>query len=397
MELRMAQKLTDKIVKDLAPPVKGNKIAYDTEAGFGARITAAGARAFVLNYRTRSGRERRFTIGTYPAWKVTAAREEARRLKKLIYEGQDPLAELKAERDAPTVGDLCRRYEEEHLPKKRQGSQLEDQSLIATRILPELQHLKVAEVSFSDIDALHRKITQEGKPIRANRAIALLSKMFSLAIKWKMRSDTPVRGVERNQEHKRTRYLSGAELARLTEALAAYPDQQAANIVRMLLFTGARRGEVLAAKWDDFDLETGTWTKPGATTKQKTEHRVPLSAPARKLLADLTHEGAFVFPGRHGGHRENVKRAWAELSEAACIKEARLHDLRHTYASLLASSGMSLPIIGALLGHTQAATTQRYAHLLDDPLRAATETAGAIITGKPSAEVISIKGATFSP
>jgi integrase len=391
----MAQKLTDKIVKDLAPPVKGNKIAYDTESGFGARITAAGARAFVLNYRTRSGRERRFTIGTYPAWKVTAAREEARRLKKLIDEGQDPLAELKAERDAPTVGDLCRRYKEEHLPKKRHGSQLEDQSLIATRILPAMQHLKVAEVSFSDINALHLKITQEGKPIRANRAIALLSKMFSLAVKWRMRSDTPVRGVERNQEYKRTRYLSGAELARLTEALAAYPDQQAASIVRMLLLTGARRGEVLAAKWDDFDLETGTWTKPGATTKQKTEHRVPLSAPARQLLAEM-HEAKIaehVFPGRYGGHRQNVKRAWAELCESAGIKDARVHDLRHTYASLLASSGMSLPIIGVLLGHTQAATTLRYAHLLDDPLRKATETVGALVAGKPSAEIVSLKGA----
>jgi integrase len=389
----MAQRLTDKIVKSLAPPANGNRITYDTEPGLGARVTAAGARAFVLNYRTRSGRERRFTIGGFPAWKVTAAREEARRLKKRIDEGHDPLAELKAERDAPTIADLCRRYREEHLPKKRHGSQLEDQSLIATRILPAMQHLKVSEVSFADVDGLHRKITQEGRPIRANRTISLLSKMFSLAVKWKMRSDNPVRGIERNQERKRTRYLSGAELVRLTKELVTNPDQQAANIIRLLLFTGARRGEVLTMRREDLDLEKGIWTKPGATTKQKTIHIIPLSAPARQLLAAIAPESGYVFPSPRvaGAPRENVKVAWAELCQAAGITDARLHDLRHTYASLLVSSGQSLPIIGALLGHTQAQTTMRYSHLLDDPLRAATETVGSILAGKPSAVVVRIK------
>jgi integrase len=382
------QKIAETIVKTLPPPARGNIIYYDgghklAVPGFGCRITAAGARAFVLNYRTRAGRERRFTIGGSPDWTVAAARDEARRLKQLIDLGGDPLAEVQAGRDAPTVVDLCQRYIEEHLPKKRPSSQKDDKGMIAGEVLPAMKHLKVAEVTYSDVDGLHRKITKRGKPHRANRVLAMVSKMFSLSIRWGWRTDNPARGIERNPETKRTRHLSAAELGALTTALAAYADQDAANIVRLLLLTGARRSEVLAAKWDDFDLENGVWTKPGATTKQKTEHRVPLSAPARQLLAEL-HEGKiteYVFPGRSGGHRENVKGAWEDLAKAASITGARLHDLRHTYASLLASAGNSLPIIGALLGHTQPQTTQRYAHLLDDPLRQATEGVGRLVRG----------------
>ena len=107
--------------------------------------------------------------------------------------------------------------------------------------------------------------------------------MFSLSIKWRWRPDNPCKGVERNPEKKRHRYLSGAELAALTGALAEHPDQQAADIIRLLLLTGARRGEVLSAKWEDLDLETGVWSKPASATKQKTPHRIPLSAPARQL------------------------------------------------------------------------------------------------------------------
>jgi integrase len=170
--------------------------------------------------------------------------------------------------------------------------------------------------------------------------------------------------------------------------------QQAANIFRLLLLTGARRGEVLSAKWADLDLAAGVWVKPGATTKQKTLHRVPLSAPARQLLADL-HRGRgrseYVFPGRLSGHRVELKGNWAAIRKATKLNDLHIHDLRHSYASQLVSAGFSLPSIGALLGHTQPATTHRYAHLQDDPLRAATERVGAIIAGKPDAEVVALE------
>lgn len=419
----MSQKLTDSTVKALEAPAKGNKVYYDSEVkGFGCRVTAAGARAFVLNYRTRSGRERRYTIGQFPDWKTPAAREEAKTLKKQIDVGQDPMAVVEADRNAKTVADLCDRFEEEHLSKKRPATARDYRAIIRREIRPEMKHLKVAEVSFSDIDGLHRKITNRGATYLANRALAVLSKMFSLATKWGWRMDNPCKGVERNQEEKRQRYLAPVELANLTKALVELEDQQAANIVRLLLLTGARRGEVQAARWEQFDLEQGVWTKPGSTTKQKTTHRVPLSAPARQLLGDIwnianaeaekTGEAVseFVFPGRTGEHRIEIKGAWHDLCVAAGIvvttKEkdakgreriivkpsARIHDLRHTYASVLASAGLSLPVIGALLGHSQPATTARYSHLMDDPLRQATERVGAVVMPSAKADVVSMEG-----
>ena len=241
-----------------------------------------------------------------------------------------------------------------------------------------------------DIAALHRKISSTAGH-QANRVVAVLSRMLNLAIKWGWRADNPAKGTERNPEEKRHRYLSSAELDRLTEALAKHWDKQAANIFRLLLLTGARRGEVQSMQWGDLELEVGVWTKPGATTKQRTLHRVPLSAPVRQLLADLERErgdSEFVFPGRLGGHRVEIKAAWRAICKAARIRDLRIHDLRHSYASQLVSAGFSLPTIGALLGHTQPATTHRYAHLADDPLRRATETVGAVIARKPSAEIV---------
>jgi integrase len=401
----MSKRLTDTIVKSLPVPKTGNKITYDDAVkGFGIRVTAAGSRAFILNYRVRSGRERRFTIGQFPDWKTAAAREEAATLKQRIrLQGDDPLASLEADRDAKTVLNLAERFLREHSERKNRPSTTASYRRTLDRwVLPRLKHLKVAEVSFADIDDLHAYVTRAegGGPYAANRMLSVVSKAMNLAIRWQWRRDNPVRGVERNQEMKRQRYLSNDEIGALIKALDAHEDQQAADIVRLLLLTGARRGEVLSARWEQFDLGAGIWIKPGATTKQKTDHRVPLSAPARQLLSRLaaTADSAWVFPGLAAGRpREGIKRPWADICAAAGLTgdtAVRIHDIRHSYASILASAGLSLPIIGQLLGHSQASTTNRYAHLFDDPLRAATERVGAIVDAgkKPSAEIVDITG-----
>jgi integrase len=147
-------------------------------------------------------------------------------------------------------------------------------------------------------------------------------------------------------------------------------------------------------RWSDVDLGGGTWTKPASTTKQKTDHVVPLSAPARQLLTEIgavqagKHKplGEFVFP-RGAGHIVSITKAWAVICKAAGISGLRIHDLRHSFASQLASGGASLPLIGALLGHSNPATTHRYAHIFDDPQRAAVERVGAVIVnaGKDAA------------
>jgi integrase len=392
----VAERLTDKLVRSLVPPAKGNKVTYDTEVrGFGVRVTTAGAVAFVLNYRRRSDAlERRYTIGSYPDWCVAAAREKAKELKRHVDEGGDPVGEHAVERAAPTVADLCEKFIEEHVAKQRPYTQRAYRAIIRDDILPVLGKLKVAAVDFVHVERLHHKVTLRA-PVLANRVLAVMSKMFNLSIRWRMRPDNPCRGVERNQEHHRRRYLSPDERERLLAALAKHPNQDVVDAIHLLLLTGARRSEVLNATWDQFDLAAGVWSKPPTATKQGEHHQVPLAAPARELLARLRKqaEGPFVFPGRNGKQaKQNLTHSWQLICRAAGITGLRIHDLRHSFASSLVGAGFSLPVIGALLGHSQPSTTARYAHLAHDPLREAVERHGAIVSGTPSAEVKPLRG-----
>jgi integrase len=414
MPRRATTHLTDRMVRALPVPAAGAVITYDADVpGFGIRITAKGVRSFVLNYVV-NGRERRLTIGRFPIWSATAAREQAKSLRRKVDARIDPLDEQEAQlraaeaiRAAPTMQDLFERYAAEHLPRKAPRAAADDRSMWQQIILPRLGLLKVDAVQPVDIDALHTEVGSS-RPVRANRVVEVLRKAFNLAIRWGWRADNPASGVHRNHEEKRTRYLSAAEILRLSEALAAHPERNSANAIRLLMLTGARRAEVLGARWDMFDLVAGVWVKPSAHTKQRREHRVPLSAAAIELLREIQAQATnpYVFPGVDGKALTDIKRSWLAVCRTAGLTEqgprrarngkivigkdgqplmtwratARIHDLRHTYASILASEGLSLPIIGALLGHTQPQTTARYAHLLDDPLRAATEKAGALIT-----------------
>lgn len=402
-------RLTDNVVKALEAPATGQKIVGDGGgvSGFGLRITAGGAKAFVLSYRTKAGRSRRITIGQWPTWRASQAREEAQRLKRDVDLGGDPLGDLEELRAAPTVADLCARYEKEHLPSKRRLSVEGDKAQIRNYLLgegikkveglPKLKHQKVADIGFSDVSALHRAITEARGPYAANRTIAMLSKMFNLAVRWGWRTDNPCRGIKKNAEDKRERYMSDDERARLLAALPAI-DAQAAAVVRLLILTGARKGEVFGMRWCDLDLERGTWTKPASATKQGRLHRIPLSPEAVTLLRDLhavRGNSAHVFPDRsarpvNGSVPDlpikGIKRQWEALLRTAEIKDLRVHDLRHSFASVLVNEGLSLPVIGALLGHSAVQTTARYAHLADDALRAAASRVGRVVSASESPE-----------
>jgi integrase len=390
----MGTRLTDRLIWELPAPARGNKIYYDAAndrgkdwvPGFGLRVTSKGARSFIFNYRTRGDVDRRSTIGSPPAWSVATAREEAARLRQLVNTGEDPLGVLQTLRTSPTVSDLCDRFVAEHLPKKRAATQEAYASMIARCIKPVMGGRKVVDIAFADVDSLHRSVTQQSGPFAANRVLAVLSKMFDLSIRWQMRTGNPVRGVERNQEPSRVKYLTADEIARLSAVLAEYKDRQAANVIWLLLLTGARKSEMLSARWADIDLRQGLWIKPGHTVKQRTEHRVVLSSAAVRILSSiretLPDEQPWVFPMRPASQerRGSIERPWYAVRKAARLPNVRLHDLRHTYASLAVSDGASLPTIGALLGHTVPTTTARYAHLLDDPLRRVAERVGAMLS-----------------
>ncbi len=212
----------------------------------------------------------------------------------------------------------------------------------------------------------------------------------------------PAKGIEKNPEEGRERFFSEAELDRIARALAEYPGSvHVANMLRMLMLTGARPCEAIAASWDQIDFSTGVWTKPSAHTKTKKIHRAPL-APAALQLIQRAREAVpedcpFIFPGRTSPEGDwmpirSHKSAWdwvrdrAEIAPDSDGRPARAYDLRHSFASIGAAQGLSLYVIGKLLGHTQTVTTAKYAHLADDPLRQAAEKIGGAIAnaGKAS-------------
>jgi integrase len=382
-------RLTKTVVEALLPSKNPH---WDSDlTGFGALVSEHGTRTYLVQKRLPDGRQIKVTIGRHGAWTAEMARARAKVLLGQIAAGLDPTADRRAARqaerkrlEAPTVQALLDRYMNEHAERKKRPLSIEtDRSLINRHILPKLSRRKVAEITHADVEQLHRQITVT-VPIAANRVVALLSKAMSLAIRWGWRSDNPCRGIERNPEERREPYLTPAELGRLCGALNRRHDRLEAACIAFLMLTGARRGEALTARWRDFDPAAGIWTKPSSHTKQKRTHRIPLSAAARAVLVQLAERfapneppaDAYVFGGPEMIHR--MRGTWGAVRDEAQLPGLRLHDLRHAYASVLASGGMSLPIIGALLGHSTPVTTARYAHLLDEPLRAATERVGSL-------------------
>jgi integrase len=411
----MANKLTEDFVKSTKPPTGGAKLIWDSEMkGFAVRVFAAtktnpkGARTFLFTYWS-NGAERRLKIGAWPTWSAAAAREEAKGLRKRVDRGEDPATERRERREAPTMKDLAARYEAEHLPRKSEQSQHDDKVMVA-RILKEIgAERKVADVHYGDIVTLHRAITDSGHPVLANRVVSCCSRMFALSLlpmageakPWRDQAQgNPCKGIERNPEVAKERFLSAAENAAVVDGLEAYGRTSAADCIRLIMMTGCRPGEAMLATWQQFDAQPGLWIKPAATTKQRKEHRLPLNAPALQLIADVrkargnVDPSGYVFPGQVPGQPlQQLRTCWDAVCAHAGLTDVRIYDLRHTFASIGAGGGLSLPLIGRLLGHTQSRTTQRYAHLADDPVREASEKIATVITGagKSGAKIVSIR------
>jgi integrase len=398
-------KLTKTVVDDLQPPAKGQAFVWDVEiAGFGVRITPTGIKAWIVQMRVRGGKERRMTVGLCSKVPLDKARIEARKLIANADLGRDVAQERKDARGVkpdtnPTFAEFAERWLDEVVARRnRVGTLKLRRLLVKNHITPHLGTKRLAEIGRKDIEDMHHAVSGR-YPVAANRAVSACSAILATALRWGLLERNPALNTHRNTEEGRERYLTPEEIARLSKALDESQAQDSADMVRLLMLTGARFGEVAAMRWEQLDLEAGVWTKPAATTKQNKTHRVPLSPPAVTLLmrrrnsAKATKrpsmgskldraarkDDPWVFPGDgKDGHMTTIRVFWAAICKRAEIKGARVHDLRHTFASLLVSAGESLPIVGALLGHTQAKTTSRYAHLMDTPLRAATERVGKI-------------------
>lgn len=384
--------LTQRRIAELVPRPSARYIVYDGGIpGFGVRVSD-GAKTFVLRYRLAGGRGSRgrwATLGRVGAMTLEQAKDRAREYLGIVAGGEDPLRRKDLARDAPTVGDVADRFLLEHVTPRRKPATLRLYRLaVNTHIRPLLGAVAIADVTRADVVRLHHRL----RPTRimGNRVLAVLSKLMNWAEQqgYRPARTNPCRGVEKYREEPRRRYLTPEEMKRLGAALRIGErwhrmSPTATTALRLILLTGARVSEVLSLRWREVDLAAGALHLPDSKTGRKT---ILLSVPAVDILKVWPKFAGspYVFPGegrgwRKGQHRVNLTDAWAWIRIRARIPDVRIHDLRHSFASVAVSSGQTLPIIGALLGHSQAATTQRYAHLMDDPLRAASNATGATI------------------
>jgi integrase len=388
---------------------------WDTAvAGFGIRCRRGGNKFYFLKYRLPNGRQRWATIGRHGSpWTVETARREARRLLGHIVDGEDPVEAKAVERTDLTLSQLCDLYLGQPIVITNRGtakkaSSLEiDRSNMERHIKPLLGQVRLRALTRADVErfqqdvasgkskadiktnARGRAIVSGGKGTAA-RSVAVLSMLLSFAVNRGLRSDNPARGVRLLVNQRRERFLSFAEISRIGEALSKIEAEgnnlTAIRAIRLLLLTGCRRGEIIGLQWKWIDFERRCLCLPDSKTGAKT---VPLGDPAIDLLRAVPKigESEFVFPASRGdGHIIGLRSVWDEARKLAKLAGVRIHDLRHSFASVAVSGGESLYIVGKILGHRQARTTEVYAHLAPDPVQAAADRAARRIAEALSAK-----------
>ncbi len=410
-------RISKRAVDDLkCPPDKDRVILWDESlAGFGVIAFKSGVKSYVVQYR-QHGRSRRSRIGLHGRLTVEEARSEAKKLLGLTESGHDPIATREAARSAQTLREVSEEFMRLHVrPKKKPRTAEEYETLLKKHILSEIGSKRLKDIRRADVARLHSSISMAA-PVAANRALSLISSIWNWAAKRDVVAahENPASGVEKNREQGRERYLTNDEFARLGDVLkeaetiglpfvvdranpkakhARKPDARrpidpyAIAAIRLLIFTGARFREVLHMRWQDVDFERGIVHLPDSKTGRKP---IMLGAPALQLLAELprVESHPYVFPGdKPKAPRADLKKPWKAIRGAAGLDGVRLHDLRHTFASVGAGAALGLPVIGRLLGHTQPQTTARYAHLDSDPLRKAADTIGATINAALTSRV----------
>lgn len=394
----MQAKITKRSVDALAAAPGSEVVLWDTQVkGFGVRVRSSGAKTYVVRYRLGTGRGapiRNYTIGQHGSpWTPDTARAEAIRILGLAENGADPGGKRVEDREAMTIAQLCDLYLAEGCATKKDTTIYTDKGRIERHVKPLLGSKKAKDITRTDVQkfmqdvaagktACDEKTIKRGRAIVmggkgvATRTVGMLGGIFTFAVDRGICPANPVHGVKRYRDRKNERFLSAREMTALGLGLAIMEETETiapvmANAVRLLLLTGCRKSEVLSLRWSYVDFERGYLRLPDSKTGEKT---VAIGAPALKLLSDTPRMSEWVFPAASGpGHLIGLPRAWDTLREWCGLEDVRLHDLRHSFASVGAVSGDSLPVIGALLGHADSKTTSRYAHLTADPVKAAAD------------------------
>ena len=396
------EKLTKRMI-DAICPAPGRYTVWDTDVlGFGLRVTVNRELSYVIKYRI-GGQQRWYTIGRHGSpWTPEMARKEALRLLGDVAKGLDPSEKRNSQRKALLFRDLCDLYLAEGTAHKKPATIKSDIGRINHHLKPLLGSKPVTAITRADIERLLIDIakgrTAAAVPKKGQRppgsiarggsgvgaqCVALVGTIFSFAVRRGLRSDNPAHGIKKPPVRKMNRFLSEAEITRLAIAIdgeqktsgTPYP----AAALRLLLLTGCRRSEILDLRWENVDFDHQCLRLPDSKTGAKI---VYLNAPALTLISKLARveSNPYVIAGtREASPSKAIDKVWDRVRKNSNLSNVRLHDLRHSFASIGAIGGFSLPMIGALLGHKHSMTTARYAHLSADPIRAANEAVGARI------------------
>ncbi len=397
---------------DLLRPGSGEVRFWDTELkGFCVRVYPSGRRVYAVKYRTAEGRQRWFTIGQHGSpWTPDEARDKARRVLSAVADGADPHSDRTALRADLTVSELIDAYLAEgpaSKPDKRASSWILDASNLDRHVRPLIGRKMAKAVSQEDCARMVSDIVAgrtaadvrtkaRGRAIvtggagAAARCLGTVSAMFSWAERRGLVQSIPTKSVRLPRRGSRERFLSPQEAQRLLAVAKAMEGEgrlasHHADIIRLLMMTGARRSEITKLRWAEVDLERGRLILPPARTKsggRTGDRRVTLSSAAVELLTARPRKGDFVFPSSKDPTKPAaaLQKVWNRVRSEAGLPDLRVHDLRHSFASLALARGASLPLIGKALGHSSPRVTERYAHLADDALRALAESVGTDLT-----------------
>jgi Site-specific recombinase XerD len=371
-------RITKRLV-DAAEARSAEYFVWDSEIpGFGLRVLPSGRKGYVVQYRA-GRRSRRISLGPSTVLTCEQARNRAISIVAAARNGADPAAERDAGRKAITVKELAERFDREHIAIRVKASTAKEYRRNLERfILPALGQLTVTGITRADVAKFHHDLRHI--PYQANRCLEVVSKMFSLAEMWGLRPDgtNPRKHIRKYPEEKRERFLSAAELRRIGEVLREMEAEgielpSAILAARLLILTGCRLNEIMTLKWAYVDLAERVLRLPDSKSGAKVVH---LGQPAVEVLEKIerVEKNPWVIVGTKPGARlSDLQPFWQRVRARAGLKDARIHDLRHTFASTAVAAGQGLPMIGKLLGHTQVQTTARYAHLAADPVRLAAD------------------------
>ena len=366
-----------------AMKVEKDTVYWDRRlTGFGVRVYPTGGKVYVAHARGPDG-PKRVRVGRHGVLNAEDARKRAALIIARIKAGEDPVPEPMAV-SGPTVAEVAERFRKDHIAVRLKPSSAQRlESVINWHILPAFGKRPMAGIERKEVLALHQRMS--GTPNQANRVLRTLSLMYTLARDWGLlpvglrpAGHNPCTGVAKYPDRKRERFLTDTEFERLGDVLNEAEARGGASVstiaaIRLLLLTGCRKSEILTLQWDHVDLENGELKLPDTKTGART---IVLPQAAVQVLESIPRVPAnpWVIAGRKPNtHLKGLDVGWRTLRARAGLKDVRIHDLRHSYASRALALGESLPMIGKLLGHKQIETTARYAHLADDSVHASAE------------------------